>query len=151
MYRIYKDECAMCMLPVCAESLSHVWLFATPWTVAQQAPLSMGFSRQEYWSGLPCPPPGGLPNQGIQPRSPLLQLDSLPSEPPGNPMNTRVGSLSLLQRVVCVCVHTYTAVCFSICSYLHSNSFQSNLLIKSGSFKQNYITWTLFFFPQKSI
>ena len=55
----------------------------TPWTVAHQAPLSMGFSRQGYWSGLPCPPPGDLPNPGIEPRSPTLQADSLPSEPPG--------------------------------------------------------------------
>ena len=49
--------------------LSYVWLFATPWTVTIQAPLSMGFSRQEYWSGLPCPPPGDLPNPGIKPAS----------------------------------------------------------------------------------
>ena len=57
-----------------------------------------GFSRQEYWSRLPCPSPGDLPNPGIEPRSPTLQADSLPSEPPGKPMNTRVGSLSLLQQ-----------------------------------------------------
>ena len=71
----------------------------TPWTVAHQAPLSMGFSRQEYWSGLLCPPPGDLPNPGIKPRSPALQADSLPSEPPGKPKNTGVGSLSLLQGI----------------------------------------------------
>ena len=65
----------------------------TPWTVAHQTSPSMGFSRQEYWSGLPCPPPGDLSNPGIEPRSPLLQADSLQSEPPGKPMNTRVGSL----------------------------------------------------------
>jgi len=65
------------------KSLSHVQLFATPWGVARQAPLSMGFSRQAYWSGLPCPPPGELPDPGIEPRSPALQADSLPSEPPG--------------------------------------------------------------------
>ena len=65
------------------KSLSRVQLFATPWGVARQAPLSMGFSRQEYWSGLPCPPPGELPDPGIKPRSPALQADSLPSEPPG--------------------------------------------------------------------
>ena len=53
--------------------LSYVWLFVTPWTVAYWAPLSMGFSRREYWSGLPCPPPGDLPNIGIKPRSPALQ------------------------------------------------------------------------------
>ena len=66
-------------------SLSHVRLFATQWTVAHQAPPSMGFSRQEYWSGLPFPSPGDLPDPGIEPRSPALQGDALTSEPPGNP------------------------------------------------------------------
>ena len=84
----------LCMLLNC---FSHVQLFATPWTVAFQAPLSLGFSRQEYWSGLSCPPPGDFPNPGIEPRSPTLQADSLPTEPPGKPKNTGVGSLSLLQ------------------------------------------------------
>ena len=65
------------------KSLSHVRLFATPWTVAYQAPPSMGFSRQEYWSGLPFPSPGDLPDPGIKPRSPALQADTLPSEPSG--------------------------------------------------------------------
>ena len=55
-----------------------------PWTEAHQAPLSMEFSRQECWSGLPFPSPGDLPNPGIEPRSPTLQVDSLPSEPPGS-------------------------------------------------------------------
>ena len=63
--------------------LSRVRLFATPWTVAYQAPLSMGFSRQEYWSGLPFPSPGDLPDPGIEPGSPALQADALTSEPPG--------------------------------------------------------------------
>ena len=67
------------------KSLSRVWLFATPWTVAYQAPLSMGFSRQECWSGLPFPSPGDLPNPGIEPGSPALQADALPSEPLGKP------------------------------------------------------------------
>ena len=66
-------------------SLSRVRLFATPWTVAHQAPLSMGFSRQEYCSGLPFPSPGDLPNPGIEPGSSALQADALPSEPPGKP------------------------------------------------------------------
>ena len=55
----------------------------TPWTVAHQAPLSMGFPRQEYWSGLPFPSPGDLPDPGIEPGSPALKEDSLPAEPPG--------------------------------------------------------------------
>ena len=54
-----------------------------PWTVAHQAPPSMGFSRQEYWSGLPFPSPGDLPNPGVEPGSPALQADALTSEPPG--------------------------------------------------------------------
>ena len=66
------------------KSLSPVWLFATPWTAAYQAPPSMGFSRQEYWSGLPLPSPGDLPDPGIEPGSPALQADALTSEPPGN-------------------------------------------------------------------
>ena len=59
----------------------------------------MGFSRPEYWSGQPFPSPGDLPNPEIEPRSPTLQADSLPAEPPGKPKNTGVGSLSLLQRI----------------------------------------------------
>ena len=67
------------------KSLSHVRLFVTPWAVAHQASPSMGFSRQEYWSGLPFPSPGDLPDPGIEPRSPALQADALTSEPPGKP------------------------------------------------------------------
>ena len=55
------------------------------WSIAHQAPLSMVFSRQEYWSGLPCPPPGDPPNPGIEPGSPALQADCLPWEAPGKP------------------------------------------------------------------
>ena len=61
-----------------SRSFSCVQLFVTPWTVAHQAPLSMGFSRQEYW--------GGFPDPGIEPRSPVLQADALTSEPPGKPI-----------------------------------------------------------------
>ena len=87
---------------MCDCVLSDVQLFATPWTVtngACKAPLSVEFSRQEEWSGLPCPPPGDLPNPGIEPRFPTMQADSLPSEPLGKSKNTGVGSLSLLQRI----------------------------------------------------
>ena len=67
------------------KSLSCVRLFATPWTVAYQAPLSMGYSRQEYWNGLPFPSPGDLPNPGIEPASPALQVNSLPLSHLGSP------------------------------------------------------------------
>ena len=70
-------------LPACV--LSHVRLLATPWTVASQAPLSVGFFRQEDWSGLLFLPPGDLPNPGIEPGSPALHADALLSEPPGKP------------------------------------------------------------------
>jgi len=65
--------CVCVCVCVCVKLLSHVQLFATPWTVARQDPLSMGFSRQEYWSGLPFPSPWDLPNPGIEPGSPALQ------------------------------------------------------------------------------
>ena len=71
-------------LPMKVKSLSHVRLFATPWTVAYQASPSMGFSREEYWSGLSFPSPGDLPNPGIEPGSPALEADALTSEPPGS-------------------------------------------------------------------
>ena len=77
------------LVKVKVKSLSRVRLFVTPWTVACQAPPSMRFSRQEYWSGLPFPSPGDLPNPGIKPMSPALQADALTSEPPGKPSYSR--------------------------------------------------------------
>ena len=77
---------------VVVQSLSHVQLFATPWTIACQAPLSVGFPRQEYWSGLPFPSPGDLPDTRIEPGSPALQADALPSESPGKPPKEGGGS-----------------------------------------------------------
>ena len=79
MFVFYKTVC------VCV--LSHVGLFATPWTVAHQAPLSMGFSRQEYWSGLPFPSPGDLLDPGIEPMSPALAGRFFTSESPGNSLS----------------------------------------------------------------
>ena len=69
--------------------LSRVWFCVTPWTIAHQAPLSMDFTGQEYWSGLPCPSPGALPNPGIEPRSSALQADSLSSESPEGPTGAK--------------------------------------------------------------
>ena len=83
--KVRNEGCVcMCVCVCVCELLSRVQPFATPWAVAHQAPLSMGFSRQEYWSGLPCPPPGDLSNPGIKPGSPALQADSLSSEPAVN-------------------------------------------------------------------
>ena len=85
--------CVCVCVCACARMLSHftrVQPFVTLWTVARQAPLSMGFSRQEYQSGLPCPPPGDLPHPWIQPTSPISsawQVDSLPLSHWGSPLN----------------------------------------------------------------
>ena len=75
-------------MKVKVKSLSSVQLFASPWTVAYQAPQSMEFSRQEYWSGLPFLSLGDLPKPGIEPESPALQADSLLSEPPGKTLGS---------------------------------------------------------------
>ena len=77
------------------KSLSRVQLFVTRWTVAHQAPRSMGFSRNEYWSGLPFPPSGDLPNPGIESSSPTLQVDSLSSEPSGKLFYMGTGHFGL--------------------------------------------------------
>ena len=82
-YRIRNSKDPIWVVKVQVKLFSRVQLFVTPWTVAHQAPPSMGFSRQEYWSGLPFPSAGDLPNPGIKPRSPALQADFLTSEPPG--------------------------------------------------------------------
>ena len=78
--------------------LSRVWLFVTPWTVAHQAPLSMGFSRQEHWSGLPFPPPGDLPDVGMEPTSPASQVNSSLLSHPGS-IFLRSCSFSSHQRL----------------------------------------------------
>ena len=85
------------------KSLSRVRLFVTPQTVAHQPPPSMGFSRREYWSGLPFPPPGDLPHPGIKPESPVsptLQADSLPTEPLGKCYR---GHMQLVKVIYAIC------------------------------------------------
>ena len=83
--------CQLCMHAYLFSHFSSVRLFANPWTVASQAPLSLGSSREEYWSGLPCPAPGDLPNPGMEPTSaasPALQANSLPLSHRGIPLST---------------------------------------------------------------
>ena len=90
--------------------------FATPWTVAHQASLSTGFSRQENWSGLPFPSPGDLPNSGIEVRSPALQADSLPSEPSEKPKGmTKLDSVLQSRDITLPTkVHTIKAMAFPV-------------------------------------
>ena len=90
-----------------AQLLSHVRLFVTPWTVAPQAPLSMGFPRQEYWSGWPFPPPGELPNPGVEPTSPVSPVLAgrfFTTEPPGKPY---VLLSSLLNNMFNIALHNW--------------------------------------------
>ena len=89
----YSHEIKRCLLlgrKVKVKSLSHVRLSVALWTVAHQTPLSMGFSRQEYWSGMPFPSPGDLPDPEIKPESPAWQVDSLPAELSGKPQRGEV-------------------------------------------------------------
>ena len=101
-----------------AHMLSHfsrVWLFAAPWTVARQAPLSMVFSRQEYWSGLPCPPPGDLPYSGVKPKSPAspaLHVDSLLLSHWASPLLLHLQSMDFLTWCLFVarCLPSYRSI-----------------------------------------
>ena len=96
--------------------LSYGWLFVTPWTVAHQVPLSMEFSRREYWSGLPFPFPGDLPHPGTEPRSPVFQADSLSFEPP------RMSLLSprwpLIITLLCLLLSLVISVTCTLLSFL---------------------------------
>ena len=111
-FEVMVPEHKNLFLRVKVKSLSRVRLFATPWTVAYQAPPSMGLSRQECWSGLPFPSPGDLPDPGIKPGSPTLQADALPSEPPGKPqyLFLRVGILkyNLVLNVMFISIWKFT-------------------------------------------
>ena len=101
--------------------LNYIRLFMILWTITHQAPLSMGFSRQEYWSRLPCPPPGDLPNPEIEPRS-ALQVGSLLSQPPGKPLTVQVSEFqdSILFQF---CSQTFQ-YCSEIISFLSNCQIQ---------------------------
>ena len=102
------------------KSLSCVRLLGTPWTAAYQAPPSMEFSRQEYWSGLPFPSPKDLPNPGIEPRSLTLQADAVPFEPPGKP---------------------YCNIKYLTSNFTHPNSlFQAFTMFFASGFKMSLIS-----------
>ena len=108
------------LLQVKVKSLSHIRLFATPQTVAHQAPPSVGFSRQEYWSGLPFSSPRDLPDPGIELRSPSLQADALTSEPP--------GKLTFKMRVLAI-LTSYSVFLDLSLVYILLNFFDFLLLI----------------------
>ena len=103
--------------------LSHVWLFATPWTVACQVPLSMDFSRPEYWNGQPFPSPGDLPNTGIEPRSPASQSDFLPVEPSENSWTVfpREGRQAKWLTITMLCYAKSLLSCPTLCDPIDSS------------------------------
>ena len=129
--------------------LSRVQLFATPWSVGHQAPLSMGFSRQEYWSGLPFPPPGYLPKPGSKPTSlasPALQVDSLPLYHLGSPI-TPLRPWILLMTWVTILWVPLTRHCTKL--LIHSTSSHADSSCLPFSCKpllsyQNFLMWSPF-------
>ena len=121
----------MLLYPVHACMFCHIRLFVTPWTVAQQAPLSMGFFRQEYWSGVPFPSLGDLLHPGIERTSPKLQADSLPLAPPGKSRlcesRDKIEELSSLTAKSCSTLRSHglqhtSLPCSSLSPRVYSNS-----------------------------
>ena len=106
-----------------AHVLSHVWLFVAPWTVARQAPLSMEFPRQEYWSGLPFSSSGNLPNPEIKLLSPAMQADSLPLLPPRKPKSKVLCSITV-HKVICRCWCSAQSPqsCPTLCTSMHCST-----------------------------
>ena len=102
---VTKGEC----WGVCAQSFNRVWPFAIPWTVAHQTPLCVEFFRQEYWSGLPFPSPGDLPNPEIEPGFSALEADALTSKPPGKPRE-RIDTCIFVTESLCCTPETGTIV-----------------------------------------
>ena len=117
------------------QSLSCVELFVTQWTVSCQAPLSMGFPRQESWNGLSFPSPGDLPNTGIEPTSPALAGGFFTTEPPGKPSAT----------IVCVCEVTQS--CLTLCNPM-DNSLPGSAI--HGIFQARILEWAAISFSRGS-
>ena len=127
---VYANSTFVIVLFVCVcmcvwDLFSHVRLFATPWTEAHQTPLSVEFFRQKYWSGLPFPFPRDLSDPGIEPGSPTLQADSLPSEPPEKPNHIVITIFFALSYTIIFAIllqfflfnHGY---CFQSCTVLNN-------------------------------
>ena len=124
----------------------------TPWAVARQAPLSMGFSRQEYWSGLPFPSPGDLPDPGIKPRFPALRVDSSSSEPPGKPSGIKETSNTYAHHSCGQCTQSSTHRSHHRvfhCCILHAHSCtlwteNEGILLPDTDFLQRFWKGTVF-------
>ena len=117
---------------------------ATPWTVAHKAPLSMRFSRQEYWSGWPCPPPGDLPNPGIEPAAPAQQVDSLLLSPWVSPNNSVHSPLCLRATLILLSLGIISFWCNIISNDLHCLDFLEYHVVSTilCCYAVNHIRWT---------
>ena len=147
-----NDWISLIVIVKWVKSLSHVQLFATPWTVAYQAPLSMGFSRQEYWSGLPFPSPGDLPNPGIEPEFPAFQADALTSEPPGKHKGEAISvgvclTLSKYQHAEGEREHEVTQSYLTLCDPMVCSLPGSSA---HGIFKARILEWVAISFSRRS-
>ena len=132
----YAYMCIHTHTHACAWSFSHIRLSATPWTVAAGLLCPWEFSRQEYWSSLPWPPPGDFPNPEIEPRSPTLQADSLPSQPSGKPIHTHTHMYRLMHISTC----THTIICPKKENYTENTvSFKKIIRPHSWCFWQSYL------------
>ena len=123
--------------------LSRVQLFVTPWTVALQAPLSMGFSRPEYWSGLPCPPPGDLPDPGIKPGSPVLAGRFFTMSHQGSPEISLEISKFMNQHSRAARRNTAMIQTHFSCKNLFGRSCTDGDLFYKRCFPQDYVTGKL--------
>ena len=137
-WMIVYSQCYTTIVHACCR-FSRVQLFATLWTVAHQAPLSMVFSRQEYWRGLPCPPPGDLPNEHGSPVAPALQADYLPLSHRGSPCSSR---------------QVYLKATLEVNQLLYLRVFENVLFRKfSSAFHSSYLNdrWNSIFFTELRI
>ena len=136
-WRLYLPDLAVFIsslwfISFSVKSLSHGRLFVTPWAIAYQAPPSMGFSRQEYWSGLLFPSPGDLPDPEIKPGSPMLWADTWPSDPPGKPFHSlEPGKHSQSKSFILLLSASKSSLGIPFPTDTHFNFSNSNLLISS--------------------
>ena len=142
---------------LCAQSLSPVQLFSNPWTIACRAPLTMEYFKQEYWSGLPFPPLGDLPDPGIEPTSPALPVGSSPTEPPGKPQYVLLSSMNISTHIwiFILMLDFFEDLCRNwsgkrLAAFLQSSSFEGMVslmcsadTVSSSDMARSYPVWTM--------
>ena len=125
-WTLYLWEQWLIIIAVIKTAFSRVWLFAAPWAIAHQAPLSLKFSKQEYWSGLPFPTPGDRPDPGMEPTSPALAGEFFTTEPPGKPGLYLDSAVVNILPYLCPFLYESTCMCVF---FFFSEPFEHKLLI----------------------